>query len=190
MVENRRYLSNILSCSFSDTNNDGFGDLKGIISKLDYLADLGVDALWLTPIYPSPDADYGYDTTDHCAIDPRHGTMEDFDRLVKEAHKRGIRIIMDIVLVYTSDKHRWFIESRKRVITHIMITTCGGTRLQLAKNPTTGFQFSVEKDGSMYPSSVNITSTSFISPSLISIGAILRYVKPNWTSSGSGSSVM
>ncbi len=103
----------IYSRSFFDTNNDGFGDLKGIISKLDYLADLGVDALWLTPIYPSPDADYGYDTTDYCAIDPRYGTMEDFDRLVKEAHKRGIRIIMDIVLAYTSDKHQWFVESRK-----------------------------------------------------------------------------
>jgi alpha-glucosidase len=103
----------IYSRSFLDTNNDGFGDLAGIISKLDYLADLGVDAIWLTPIYPSPDDDYGYDTTDHCAIDPRYGSMEDFDRLVKEAHNRGIKIIMDIVLAYTSDQHPWFVESRK-----------------------------------------------------------------------------
>ena len=82
-------------------------------ANLDYLADLGVDAVWLTPIYPSPDADYGYDTPDHLAIDPRYGTMADFDRLVSEAHRRGIRIIMDIVLAYTSDKHPWFVESRK-----------------------------------------------------------------------------
>ncbi|MFA5064984.1 MAG: alpha-amylase family glycosyl hydrolase [Dehalococcoidia bacterium] len=103
----------IYSRSFFDNNGDGFGDLQGIINKLDYLADLGVDAIWLTPIYPSPDDDYGYDTTDHCAIDPRYGTMEDFDRLLKEAHTRGIRVIMDIVLAYTSDQHPWFIESRK-----------------------------------------------------------------------------
>ncbi len=103
----------IYSRSFYDTNGDGFGDLQGIISKLDYLVDLGVDAIWLTPIYPSPDADYGYDTTDHLAIDPRYGTVEDFDRLVKEAHNRGLKIIMDIVLAYTSDQHPWFVESRK-----------------------------------------------------------------------------
>ena len=103
----------IYSRSFLDNNNDGFGDLAGIISKLDYLADLGVDAIWLTPVYPSPDDDYGYDTTDHCAIDPRYGTMEDFDRLVKEAHDRGIKVIMDIVLAYTSAQHPWFVESRK-----------------------------------------------------------------------------
>ena len=103
----------IYSRSFLDTNGDGFGDLEGIISKLDYLADLGVDAIWLTPIYPSPDADYGYDTFDHLAIDPRYGTMADFDRLVSESHRRGICIIMDIVLAYTSDKHPWFVESRK-----------------------------------------------------------------------------
>jgi alpha-glucosidase len=103
----------IYSRSFCDSSGDGFGDLPGIISKLDYLVDLGVDAIWLTPVYPSPDDDYGYDTTDHCAIDPRYGTMDDFDRLLKEAHGRGIKVIMDIVLAYTSDQHPWFIESRK-----------------------------------------------------------------------------
>lgn len=103
----------IYSRSYYDSNGDGFGDLNGIISKLDYLVDLGVDAIWLTPIYPSPDDDYGYDTTDHCGIDPRYGTMQDFDLLVKEVHQRGIRIIMDIVLAYTSDQHPWYVESRK-----------------------------------------------------------------------------
>ncbi len=98
--------------SFADSNDDGFGDLPGILSRLDYLSALGVDALWLSPIYPSPDADFGYDVTDHAAVDPRYGTLADFDRLVSEAHRRGLRIIMDMVMNHTSDQHRWFRESR------------------------------------------------------------------------------
>ena len=98
--------------SFADSNGDGFGDLPGITSKLDYLAFLGIDGLWLSPIHPSPDKDFGYDVADHTAIDPRYGTMEDFDLLVAEAHKRGIRIILDMVLNHTSDQHPWFRESR------------------------------------------------------------------------------
>lgn len=94
--------------SFLDTNGDGIGDLPGIISKLDYLQDLGVNALWLSPIYPSPDADNGYDIADYKAIHPHFGTMEDFDTLVAEAKKRGIRIIMDLVINHTSDEHEWF----------------------------------------------------------------------------------
>jgi alpha-glucosidase len=99
--------------SFADSNNDGIGDLPGITSKLDYLAELGVDALWLSPIYPSPDVDYGYDVADYCAIDPKFGTMQDFEKLVKEANKRGIHIVLDLVLNHTSDQHEWFIESKK-----------------------------------------------------------------------------
>jgi alpha-glucosidase len=98
--------------SFLDTNGDGFGDLTGITSRLDYLADLGVSALWLSPIYPSPDADFGYDIADHTAIDPRYGTWSDFDILLEEAHRRGLRIILDAVLNHTSDQHPWFIQSR------------------------------------------------------------------------------
>jgi len=98
--------------SFLDTNGDGFGDLPGITSRLDYLADLGVAALWLSPIYPSPDADFGYDVADHTAIDPRYGTLADFKILVEEAHRRGLRIILDAVLNHTSDQHPWFLESR------------------------------------------------------------------------------
>jgi alpha-glucosidase len=98
--------------SFLDTNGDGFGDLTGITSRLDYLADLGVAALWLSPIYPSPDADFGYDVADHTAIDPRYGTLADLDVLVREAHRRGLRIILDAVLNHTSDEHPWFRESR------------------------------------------------------------------------------
>jgi len=99
--------------SFYDSNADGIGDLSGIISQLDYLSDLGIDAIWLSPIYPSPDKDFGYDISDHCAIDPRFGTMEDFDCLVDQAHRRNIHIILDLVLNHTSDQHPWFQESRQ-----------------------------------------------------------------------------
>ena len=98
--------------SFSDSNNDGLGDLPGITSRLDYLSHLGVDAIWLSPFYPSPDVDFGYDISDHCNVDPRFGTLSDFDNLVREAHRRNIRVVLDLVLNHTSDQHPWFAESR------------------------------------------------------------------------------
>lgn len=103
--------------SFKDSNGDGIGDLKGIIEKLDYLNDgteksLGVGAIWLSPIYKSPMADFGYDVSDYTNIDPIFGNLEDFDELLKEAHKRGIKVIMDFVPNHTSDQHPWFLESR------------------------------------------------------------------------------
>ncbi|MEW5831143.1 MAG: alpha-amylase family glycosyl hydrolase, partial [Chloroflexota bacterium] len=94
--------------SFADSDGDGLGDLPGLLSRLDYLAALGVDALWLSPIYPSPDADFGYDVSDHTAIDPRFGSLSGFDALVDQAHRRGLRIILDMVLNHTSDRHPWF----------------------------------------------------------------------------------
>ncbi len=94
--------------SFADANGDGIGDLKGICSKLDYLKDLGVDALWLSPVYDSPNDDNGYDIRDYRKIMTEFGTMEDFDELLKEAHARGLRIIMDLVVNHTSDEHEWF----------------------------------------------------------------------------------
>ena len=99
--------------SFQDTNADGIGDLPGIIQHLDYLQDLGVDGIWLSPINPSPDRDFGYDVSDYNAIDPKFGTMQDFDTLLTEAHRRGIHIILDLVLNHTSDLHPWFQESLK-----------------------------------------------------------------------------
>jgi alpha-glucosidase len=98
--------------SFQDSNGDGVGDINGITSRLDYLKDLGVDAIWITPMYPSPQVDFGYDISNYEAIDPQYGTMADFDRLVAEAHKRNIRIVMDWVPNHTSDQHSWFLESR------------------------------------------------------------------------------
>jgi alpha-glucosidase len=98
--------------SFQDSNGDGIGDLNGITERLDYLKTLGVDAIWLTPVYPSPQVDFGYDISDYENIDPQYGTLKDFDHLVAEADKRHIRIIMDMVMNHTSDKHEWFLQSR------------------------------------------------------------------------------
>ena len=94
--------------SFLDTNGDGIGDLPGIISKLDYLRDLGINAIWLSPVYDSPNDDNGYDIADYKSIHPDFGTMADFDTLVAEAKKRGIGIVMDLVINHTSDEHIWF----------------------------------------------------------------------------------
>lgn len=99
--------------SFCDSNGDGIGDLRGITGKLDYLQELGVDVLWLTPIYQSPGDDNGYDISDYCSIMDTFGNMDDFEELLGEAHKRGIRIVMDLVVNHTSDEHAWFAESRK-----------------------------------------------------------------------------
>jgi alpha-glucosidase len=97
--------------SFQDSNGDGIGDLNGITQRLDYLQSLGVDAVWLSPLYPSPQVDFGYDISDYENVDPQYGTLADFDKLVAEAKKRNIRIIMDMVMNHTSDKHKWFLES-------------------------------------------------------------------------------
>ncbi len=102
--------------SFADSNNDGIGDLNGIASKLDYLRDLGVDAIWITPCFPSPQVDFGYDVSDYEAIDPMYGTMKDFDHLVAEAKKRNIRVLLDFVVNHSSDKHKWFEDSKSSKI--------------------------------------------------------------------------
>ncbi len=98
--------------SFMDSDEDGFGDLKGIIQKLDYLVSLGIDAVWLSPIYPSPMVDSGYDITDYKNINPLYGNIDDFMQLLAQAHSRGLKVIMDLVLNHTSDQHPWFLESR------------------------------------------------------------------------------
>ena len=98
--------------SFSDSSGDGVGDLTGIVNRLDYLQDLGVAAIWLSPFYRSPMADFGYDVADYTDVDPVFGTLGDFDRLVDEAHSRGIRVVVDWVPNHTSDRHEWFAESR------------------------------------------------------------------------------
>ncbi len=98
--------------SFADSNNDGVGDLKGITAKLGYLHELGVDAIWITPCYPSPQVDFGYDVSDYENIDPMYGTLADFDRMAAESKKQNIRIIFDYVINHTSDQHKWFLASK------------------------------------------------------------------------------
>lgn len=98
--------------SFLDTDADGIGDLNGIEAKLDYIESLGIDAIWISPFFKSPMADFGYDVADYCDVDPQFGTLADFDQLVEQAHARGVRVMIDLVFAHTSDQHAWFAESR------------------------------------------------------------------------------
>src|SRR6266511_565301 len=108
----RSIIYQIYPRSFIDGNGDGVGDLPGIIGKLDYLQWLGVDAIWISPIFPSPMADFSYDVSDYVNIHPLFGMLADFDRLMAEAHHRQLKVILDYVPNHTSDQHPWFIESR------------------------------------------------------------------------------
>jgi len=99
--------------SFCDTSGNGVGDLRGILEKLDYVSDtLGVDALWLSPFYPSPMADFGYDVADYTGVDPLFGDLDTFDQLLAQAHQRGLKLIVDLVPNHSSDQHPWFLASR------------------------------------------------------------------------------
>ncbi|MCY1053103.1 alpha-amylase family glycosyl hydrolase, partial [Mammaliicoccus sciuri] len=98
--------------SFNDSNNDGIGDINGIREKLDYLKDLGIDVIWVSPIFKSPNDDNGYDISDYQDIMDEFGTMEDFELLLKETHDKGMKLILDLVINHTSDEHPWFIESK------------------------------------------------------------------------------
>ena len=114
MVEKRGSISDLSQKLSGFSNGDGYGDIRGMISRLDYLKDLGIDAVWISPMYCSPQDDNGYDISDYQDIDPMFGTLEDMDELIREAGKRNIRIIMDLVLNHTSDEHRWFQEAEER----------------------------------------------------------------------------
>ena len=125
--------------SFQDSNGDGIGDLPGIRRRLDYLADLGVDAIWISPFYPSPMADFGYDVADYCDVDPRFGSLADFDALLADVHARGMKLIVDFVPNHTSSSHPWFLESRALARRPASGPgTSGATRRRAAGRPTTG----------------------------------------------------
>ena len=98
--------------SFQDSNGDGVGDLAGIIHRLPYVAGLGVDAIWISPFYPSPQADFGYDVSDYCDVDPTYGDLAAFDRLLADAHERGLRLLVDLIPNHSSDQHPWFRAAR------------------------------------------------------------------------------
>ena len=98
--------------SFADSDGDGIGDLRGLTARLDYISDLGVDGLWISPFFPSPMRDFGYDVSDHCGVDPRFGTLSDFDFLLARAHALGLKVLIDQVWSHTAAEHAWFVESR------------------------------------------------------------------------------
>jgi len=127
--------------SFCDGNGDGIGDLWGVLEKMDYIKSLNVDAIWFSPLYPSPNADYGYDISDYMNIHPDYGDLDVFKKVLDAAHDRGLRVFMDLVINHTSDEHHWFKESRKsKKIPTITITTGAPARLSAGKSslPTTG----------------------------------------------------
>ncbi len=151
--------------SFQDTNGDGIGDLKGITSRLDYLADLGVDVVWLSPVYKSPQDDNGYDISDYQDIDPLFGTLEDMDELLAEAHKRGLKIVMDLVVNHTSDEHAWFQASRDKDDPHAdwywwRPARPGMSRALRVPSRTSGVPISAVPLGSTIRSAASISSTS------------------------------
>jgi alpha-glucosidase len=98
--------------SFQDSSGDGIGDLVGIARRMDYIAELGVDAIWISPFYTSPMRDFGCDVSDYCSVDPMFGSLADFDLIIAEAHNRGLKVMIDLVLSHTSDQHLWFQEIR------------------------------------------------------------------------------
>jgi alpha-glucosidase len=146
--------------SFYDSNNDGIGDLKGIEGKLDYLSWLGIDAIWLSPVNNSPMYDFGYDISDYYDIDPCYGSLGDFSELIEKAHKRGIRIIMDLVINHTSHLHKWFIESRSSK-NNRNVTGTSGMKVKMAGPPITGNQHSAAVHGNTTAIRLSTTCTFF-----------------------------
>ena len=150
--------------SFADANGDGIGDLAGLRSRLGYLADLGIDAIWLTPFYPSPLADGGYDISDYRDVDPRLGTLTDFDDLTHDAHARGIKVIVDIVPNHTSDQHPWFqqaLAAATRLRRNATGTSSGTAPDRTARNrPRTGAPTSAAAPGNDSPTASGICTCS------------------------------
>ena len=145
--------------SFLDTNGDGIGDLKGIISKLDYLKELGIDIIWLSPVYESPFVDQGYDISDYYKIAEQFGTMDDFDTLVAEMKKRGMHLIMDLVVNHCSDKHEMVSESTRRPGRSLRRLLLFPRRKRRQGTKQLPLQFLVDLHGQKFPAQINIIST-------------------------------
>ena len=145
--------------SFQDSNGDGIGDLNGITMRLDYLKELGVDVVWLSPVYESPDCDNGYDISDYRAIMKKFGTMEDFDRLLAEAHRRGLKIVMDLVVNHTSENTDGLLRAAPRGTTRTGITISGGPA-RAAKRRITGARSSAAPRGNMMRARISTTCIS------------------------------
>jgi alpha-glucosidase len=155
----RGILYQVYPRSFQDSNDDGIGDLQGIITRLPYLKTLGIHAVWLSPIFPSPMADFGYDVSDYTGIDRIFGDAADFDALIQAAHGYGMKLILDLVPNHTSDQHPWFVESR-RSRDNQSATGISGAMARLAEGRrTTGFRSSAAAPGNSMKPADNITIT-------------------------------
>ena len=159
--------------SFMDSNGDGIGDLNGITEKLEYLKELGIDVIWLSPVYQSPNDDNGYDISDYQAIMEEFGTMEDYDRMLARAHELGIKIMMDLVVNHTSDEHAWFVESRRAWIIHTAIFI-SGEKEKTEKSRIIGDPVSVVRHGNMTHRQICISCICFRKNSRISTGTIQK----------------
>ena len=185
----RGILYQVYPRSFADADGDGVGDLPGVISRLDYLEWLGVDALWLSPIYPSPMKDFGYDVADYTGVDPLFGTLEDFDRLVAQAHARGLKVVLDFVPNHTSDQHPWFRESRaSRASPRRDWYIWRDPAPRGAARRTTGSRASADPRGNSTKRPASTTTTPSCPSSPTSTGAIPRWCRRCWTCCASGSS--
>ena len=163
--------------SFCDSNGDGIGDLRGIIQKLDYLQQLGINVVWLSPVYKTPNDDGGYDISDYQDIQDEFGTLADWEELIAGMHQRGIRLLMDLVVNHTSDEHPWFVEARKskdNPYRDYYIWRPARQGQTALPSPITGYPSSVVLPGSMTKPAVNIICTSSAASSPISIGKIRR----------------
>jgi alpha-glucosidase len=170
--------------SFQDTNGDGVGDLPGITARLEHLAWLGVDAVWISPFYRSPMADFGYDVADYRAVDPLFGTLEDFDALIAEAHRRKLKVILDFVPNHSSIAHPWFAESRASRENPKRDWYLW--RDPAPDGPTTGSRISADRPGPGMRRAANITTTPSSPSSRTSTGAIRRYARRCTTCCASG----
>src|SRR5215218_7996916 len=172
--------------SFQDSNGDGVGDLRGIIEWLPYLSELGIDAIWISPIFVSPMADFGYDIADYTGIDPLFGTLEDFDALLAAAHASGLKVILDLVPNHTSDQHPWLSKAAARDRARNEIGISGAIPLPTADLPTTGCRNSAAVRGSTMQRTDNTITTRFSPHSLTSTGAIRKCAPPCSMSCASG----
>jgi len=145
--------------SFQDSDGDGIGDLQGIEHRLDHVASLGVDAIWLSPIFPSPMADFGYDIADYCGIEPLFGDMAAFDALLAAIHARGLKLLLDFVPNHSSTAHPWFVASRSSRDARSATGISGAIPRPVAGRPTTGSATWAVRPGNMTPGPDNITST-------------------------------
>ena len=165
----------IYPLSFKDSNKDGYGDLKGLIEKISYLNYLGIEAIWLCPIHPSPWSDFGYDVSDYYDIHPKLGTLADFKELVKVCQTHRIKIIIDFVFNHTSTEHPWFKEASLSRTNPKEIGTFGTLeKVHRKRFPITGMQLLEEGPGNLIQEPKNTTCTPLIKPRLILIGATLK----------------